>query len=98
MNITTHTYGEDNILHRGQELDMAVDEEIAVSIELQPGEASLHHGLVAHASHPNTSNDRHIVLSLQYLTPRMRQKHTDRKSALLVRGEDRYGHFRPEPV
>ncbi len=92
------TYGEDNILHRGQELDMAVDEEKAVSIELQPGEASLHHGWVAHASHPNYSDDRRIGLSLQYLTPRMKQKHTDRESALLVRGEERYGNFRPEPI
>lgn len=92
------THGEDNILHRGQELDMTVDEEKAVSIELQPGEASLHHGWVAHASHPNYSDDRRIGLSLQYLTPRMRQKHTDRESALLVRGLDHYFHFRPEPV
>ena len=92
------TYGKDNILHRGQELDMAVDDEKAVSIELQPGEASLHHGWVAHASHPNKSDDRRIGLSLQYLTPRMKQKKTERESALLVRGQDRFNHFRPEPV
>ena len=73
---------------------MAVDEDKAVSIELQPGEASLHHGWVAHASHPNKSDDRRIALSLQYLTPRMKQKKTERESALLVSGQDRFNHFR----
>ena len=34
------TYGKNNILHRGQELEMELDEDKAVSIELQPGEAS----------------------------------------------------------
>ena len=66
------TYGKNNILHRGQELEMELDEDKTVSIELQPGEASLHHGRVAHASHPNKSDDRRIGLSLQYLTHRMK--------------------------
>jgi len=35
---------------------------------------------------------------LQYLTPRMKQKKNERESALLVRGQDRFNHFRPEPV
>ena len=77
---------------------MEVDEDKTVSIELQPGEASLHHGWVAHASHPNKSDDRRIGLSLQYLTPRMKQKKTERESALPVRGQDRFNHFLPEPV
>ena len=66
------TYGKNNILHRGQELEMEVDEDKAVNIELQPGETSLHHGWIAHASHPNKSDDRRIDLSLQYLTHRMK--------------------------
>ena len=77
---------------------MSVDENKTVSIELQPGEASLHHGWVAHTSHPNKSYDRRIGLSLQYLTPRMEQKKTERESALLVRGQDHFNHFLPEPV
>ena len=66
------TYGKNNILHRSQDLEMEVDEDKAVNIELQPGEASLHHGWVAHVSHPNKSDDRRIGLSLQYLTHRMK--------------------------
>ena len=69
-----------------------------MSIELQPGEASFHHGWVAHASHPNKSDDRRIGLSLQYLTPRMKQKKTQRESVLPVRGQDRFNHFLLEPV
>ena len=97
--ITHHdTYGKNNILHRGQELEMEVDEDKAVNIELQLWEASLHHGWVAHASHPNKSDDRRIGLSLQYLTPRMKQKKTERESALPVRGQDRFNHFLRELV
>ena len=92
------TYGKNNILHRGQELEMEVDDDKTVSIELQPGEASLHHGWIAHASHPNKSDDRRIGLSLQYLTPRMKQKKTESESALLVRGEDHFNHFLREQV
>ena len=77
---------------------MAVDDDKAVSIELQPGEASLHHGWVAHTLHPNKSDDRRIGLSLQYLTPRMKQKKTQKESVLPVRGQDRFNHFLPEPV
>ncbi len=90
------TYSDDNILHRGQEV-AGVDEGAAVDIVLTPGQASLHHGWVLHASAPNASADRRIGLTFQYLDPSARQTLTDRESATLVRGRDRYGHFRPEP-
>ena len=90
------TYSDDNILHRGQEV-AGVDEDAAVDIVLAPGQASLHHGWVLHASAPNGSADRRIGLTFQYLDPGTRQTLTDRESAMLVRGRDRYGHFRPEP-
>ncbi len=91
------THADDNILHRGQELVEPVEESAAVDIVLQPGQASLHHGWVMHASAPNTSDERRIGLSIQYISPSVRQTVTDRESATLVRGEDRYGHFRAEP-
>ena len=69
-----------------------------MSIEIQPGEASLHHGWVAHTLHPNKSDDRRIGLSLQYLTPRMKQKKTHRESVLPVRGQDSFNHFLPAPL
>ena len=91
------TFDEENILYRGQELNLEIDEDRTVCVELQSGEVSLHHGWTPHASYPNTSGKRRIGLSLQYLSPRMRQTLTDRESATLVRGEDRFNHFRPEP-
>ncbi len=91
------TYADDNILHRGQEV-AGIDEDAAVDMVLAPGQASLHHGWALHASAPNPSAERRIGLTLQYLDPSMRQTRTDRESATLVRGRDRYGHFRPEPA
>ncbi len=91
------TRAADNVLHRGQDASRSVDEDTAVDVVLQPGQASLHHGWLLHASRPNAADDRRIGLSVQYLVPSMRQTLTDRESATLVRGTDRFGNFRPEP-
>ncbi len=93
----TDTHAEDNILHRGQEVRGA-DLSRAVDVVLAPGQASLHHGWVLHGSGPNTSGDRRIGLSFQYAATSMRQTVDEGESATLVRGEDRYGHFAPEPA
>ncbi len=92
------TYGADNILHRGQTVDADIPEQEVFAAELKPGEASIHHGWLMHGSGPNRSGDRRIGLTLQYLAPSVRQLHTDREGATLVRGEDRYGHFVSEPA
>ncbi len=65
---------------------------------LAPGQASLHHGWALHAAAPNPSAGRRIGLTFQYFDPSARQTLTERESATLVRGRDRYGHFRPEPA
>ena len=64
--------------------------------ELSPGEVSLHHGWTIHRSSPNRSADRRIGLNIQYIRPSMRQLKADIDTALLVRGIDRYGHFKPD--
>lgn len=87
----------DNMLTRGQEISVAVDESMAVQMPLAPGEASLHNGRLAHASGPNRSPDRRIGLSLHYAPTKTRQVVGDWDSAALVRGEDRYGHFTHTP-
>ncbi|MDJ0943562.1 MAG: phytanoyl-CoA dioxygenase family protein [Kiloniellales bacterium] len=93
------TYADDSLLHRGQDASAHVDPaEVAADIVLRPGEASLHHGWTLHASGPNPSSDRRIGLTLQYVTPRVRQTLTDEETATLVRGRDSFGHFRPEPA
>ncbi len=93
------THDAESILHRGQDASAHVDPAAAATdIVLGPGEASLHHGWTLHASGPNPSTDRRIGLTLQYVSPRVRQTLTDQESATLVRGRDPYGHFRPEPA
>lgn len=88
------TYDDNsNILLQSQTVH-GVDESRAVICPLQPGEASFHHGWALHASMPNRSGDRRIGLNVQYLAPHVRQTKHDRDSAILVRGQDRFGNFR----
>ena len=91
-------YHRDNMLTRGQEIAIEVDESAAVSMALAPGQMSLHNVRLAHASGPNRSGDRRIGVSLHYMPTRSRQLAGEWDSAALVRGEDRYRHFAAAPV
>jgi ectoine hydroxylase-related dioxygenase (phytanoyl-CoA dioxygenase family) len=86
------TFHEHNLLSRGQELEVEVPEGEGVWVPLEAGEMSLHHVLLVHGSGPNTTGDRRIGRAMRYIPPSLQQLKT-RDSALLVRGEDRYGHF-----
>ena len=90
------TFHPDNLLTRGQEIAVAVDEAKAVSLELQPGEMSLHHVKLIHGSEPNPSPKRRIGYAIRYIPTMVRQTAGMKDSATLVRGVDRYGHFLPE--
>jgi ectoine hydroxylase-related dioxygenase (phytanoyl-CoA dioxygenase family) len=92
------TFAEDNILSRGQEITDGVDESRAVDVVLRPGEMSLHHGRMFHASGPNRTAGRRIALVVRYIAPAMRQTRGERDFAVLVRGEDRFGHFVNPPL
>ena len=91
------TVDEDNVLSRGQVLDAPIDEAAAVSTVLQPGQMSIHHGLTFHASHPNVSGDRRIGFNMNLIRPSVRQLKVENNSAMLLRGTDRFGHYRAEP-
>ena len=84
-----------NILLDGQTVE-DVDEDDVILCELQPGEASFHHGWTLHASKPNQSDDRRIGLTVQYIATDVRQTLHDADGAMLVRGEDQYHHFQEE--
>ena len=86
---------DDNILLLGQQI-AHVDESAGVHCALAPGEASFHHGWTIHRSAPNVSADRRIGLNVQYVAPHNLQ-HGPAHSATLVRGEDGFGHYGPEP-
>jgi non-heme Fe2+,alpha-ketoglutarate-dependent halogenase len=52
------TFAKHNLLTRGQEIAVEVDQSKAVRLDLEPGEISLHHVRLVHGSPPNTSDDR----------------------------------------
>ena len=85
------------MLSRGQVVQAEVDDDAAVDVLLEPGEMSLHHVRLIHGSRANTSNDRRIGYAIRYAAPHLHQLYRDEDSATLVRGEDRYQHFAPEP-
>ena len=91
------TFHPDNLLSRGQEIAVEVDEREAVDIVLAAGEMSLHHVLLVHGSRPNVSGDRRIGFAIRYVPTRVRQLSDVRDSATLVRGRDTFGHFDLEP-
>jgi ectoine hydroxylase-related dioxygenase (phytanoyl-CoA dioxygenase family) len=91
------TFDDNNLLTRGQEVMVDVDPSRAAYLELEPGEASLHHVLLVHGSSPNPSPQRRIGFAIRYVPTSLRQVHGE-DSATLVRGVDRFGHFEHEPV
>ena len=87
------TYSDTNLLSRGQEVAVDVDEADKTHIELAPGQMSLHHGLTIHGSGPNRSDDRRIGLAIRYLNPNAKQLVAERDYAMLARGEDGQNNF-----
>lgn len=90
------TYAADNLLTRGQEIEMNVDDARAVDVPLKAGEFSLHHIRLVHGSKPNATPDRRIGLAVRYIPTYVRQVKID-DSAMPVRGRDRHGNFEHEP-
>ena len=90
------TFAKNNLLTRGQEVAVAVNEGDAVAIELAPGEMSLHHVRLVHGSPPNPSNDRRIGFAIRYIPTSVKQV-AGEDSATLVRGVDKEHNFEHEP-
>jgi len=82
------TYGEDNILTRGQVVK-DVDESTAVDLVLKPGQMSLHHGEIVHGSQPNTSDQRRVGFALQSYMSNDIQQTIGQNMWLPVRGKPR---------
>ena len=77
---------------------MEVDETKAVNIVLAPGEMSLHHIGIVHGSKANHSDlIPGIGIAIRYIAAEVVQDGVERQIAMLVRGEDRYGHFELVP-
>lgn len=87
-----------NLLSVNQEVALSKEEERgAVDFVLKAGEISLHDGRLVHGSRPNRSNRRRCGMTLRYISPDVRQtirnSHGRGWKVVLVRGEDRYGHW-----
>jgi len=91
------TFARDNLLSRGQEIAVTVEESRAVDIILEPGQMSLHHVMLVHGSESNHSAIRRIGFAIRYLPTYVKQLTGVLDSATLVRGTDNYGHFVLEP-
>ena len=63
------TFANSNFLTRGQEAAIDIDEDETVLVPLAPGQVSLHHGRLLHASGPNRSEERRVGLAINYIAP-----------------------------
>ena len=90
------TFNADNLLSRGQEIEVDVDERQARMLELRAGEMSLHHVRLIHGSDPNPSDTRRIGFAIRYIPTHVRQVAGTHDSATLVRGVDTEQNFAPE--
>lgn len=82
-----------------------VDEARAVDIDLQPNEASIHHGKIIHGSNPNTGSRRRAVLTVRYFPTTVKftpENHPHFAAAkfniYLARGRDRAGNRYSDPT
>jgi len=90
------TFRADNLLSRGQEIMVEVDDSQAAGLVLSAGEMSLHHVRLIHGSEPNPSDQRRIGFAIRYIPTTVRQVAGMHDSATLVRGIDAYSHFELE--
>ncbi len=86
------TFAQANLLSRGQEIQVDVDETAAHDVSLRPGEMSLHHVRLIHGSNPNAGTLPRVGFAVRYIPTHVRQS-GGRTYAALARGRDEYGNF-----
>ena len=90
------TFEEKNLLARGQVIQN-VNDESAAYMPLKAGQFSCHHERIVHGSDPNRTSDDRVGLGIFYIPTHVRST-IGRRTAYLVRGNDDYGHWDPDPV
>ncbi len=73
-----------NLLFRGEQVSLEVDESRAIDVELQPGEMSLHHSTIVHGSNANESAEPRIGFIVRFVTSKVEQRN---RPMLRVRGD-----------
>lgn len=84
-----------NMIRRGQGISGRFDAETGIPMPVGPGQMSLHHTDLVHASGGNQTDDRRLGYAISYIPASVRPVGAVQPSALCVRGRD-LGHFRPE--
>src|SRR4051794_15549854 len=82
-----------SINRAGQTIMEEFDQSNPVAMALPAGSFSLHHERAVHRSAPNNAAHRRVGIGLNYIPTHVRVDGPVRCRAMLVRGEDRYGHF-----
>ena len=82
-----------SINRAGQTITEPFEDSNPVAMALPAGSFSLHHELAVHRSAPNRAAHRRVGIGLNYLPTHVRMNSPVRLKAMVVRGEDRYGHF-----
>jgi ectoine hydroxylase-related dioxygenase (phytanoyl-CoA dioxygenase family) len=90
------TFAPDNMLARGQSIE-GIDEANGVDVVLQAGEFSMHHECTAHGSQANRSDTPRIGFAFFYIPVHVDSK-LGRRTALLVRGQDRACKWDSDPL
>lgn len=63
------TRAPDNLLRRGEEIQVNVNEADAIDLVLSAGEMSLHHHAIIHGSRPNRSDTKRLGFIVRFVTP-----------------------------
>ena len=92
----TEEPSSDHLIRLGKGIYGRWSETDGVLCPVPAGCMSLHHTHTPHASSPNVGQDRRIGVGISYIPAHVRPLTKPVSSALLVRGEDRYGHFHAE--
>jgi non-heme Fe2+,alpha-ketoglutarate-dependent halogenase len=87
------TRGTDNLLRRGEEIQVEVDDADAVDVVLRAGEMSLHHNAIIHGSRPNRSNTKRIGFIVRFVTPNYNLGEP-RTPFLFAKGNPNWGHLK----
>ena len=87
---------QDNLLPMAQNAT-GVAEDTAVDAVLEPGQVVFHHEGVVHGSGPNNAGHPGVGLSIHYVAPHVRETRFEGSTAMLLRGEDRFGHWGSDP-
>lgn len=97
IGIQEHGYRSEDIEQkmRGEEVLIDIDPDSEAEVLLRAGQASMHNMAIAHSSGVNVSDADRINFAVDFLSPKVEPLGLP-DSALLVRGQDRGGHFRLE--